>query len=117
MSTLDPGWERDREDEHDAFLTDCELDHAERMREIPEFGEPFTGDPLLHWPERDRALARERAAVLRTVSEPVCMERVRPARAPEGGLDAARGITLGLIGGLAAWVVIVVVAHLFGVGL
>ena len=92
--------------EHADFLAQAELDRAERH-----------GDPLLHWPEADRVLARERAEALRRVSGPVCMERVRPARDPEGGLDAARGICLGLIGGLLAWVVILAVAYFAGLGL
>ena len=92
MSTYPPDW-----------YTDRDQDRAERH-----------GDPLLHWPEADRVLARERAEALRRVSEPVCMERVRPARDPEGGLDAARGICLGLIGGLLAWGVIAGVAWIAG---
>ena len=101
MSTYPPDWYTDRDQEHADFLAQAELDRAERH-----------GDPLLHWPEADRVLARERAEALRRVSEPVCMERIRPARDPEGGLDAARGICLGLIGGLLAWGVIAFAAFL-----
>lgn len=155
-SDLDREWYHDLEAQHDEFVRQEALDHAERLREphtsfalrgvgaagestgafMPEGRERHAvdaagsnrisgtvsacspvADPFLHWPEHDRALARERAAALRAVSEPVCMERIRPARAPEGQLDAARGICLGLVGGLAAWVVILAVAHVFGVGL
>lgn len=103
MSTYDPDWYAERDQEHADFLARAELDRAERH-----------GDPLLHWPEADRVLARERAEALRRVSEPVCMERIRPARDPEGGLDAARGICLGLIGGLLAWALIVAGAWIAG---
>lgn len=61
-------------------------------------------DPFLHWPEHDRALARERAEALRGVSEPVCMERIRPARQPEDdGLDFARGVLCGLLVCVPLW--------------
>lgn len=61
-------------------------------------------DPFLHWPEHDRALAHERAAALRAVSEPVCMERIRPAGQPEDdGLDFARGVLCGLLVCVPLW--------------
>lgn len=104
-SAYDSSWYADRDAEHADFLAQEELDRAERH-----------GDPLLHWPEADRVLARERAEALRRVSEPVCMERIRPAAPsqPEDGLSAARGLTLGLIGGLLAWALIVGVAWIAG---
>ena len=94
MSTHPPDWYTDRDIEHADFLAHAELDRAERH-----------GDPLLHWPEADRVLARERAEALRRVSEPVCMERIRAAREPDG--NPARGIAFGVVGGLAAWALIV----------
>lgn len=76
-------------------------------------------DPLLHWPEHDRALARERAAALRAVSEPVCMERIRPAAAPDDGdgLDFARGVVAAVVLSVPIWGVIVTVAVLAARGL
>lgn len=65
-------------------------------------------DPFLHWPEHDRALARERAAALRAVSEPVCMERVRPATRRED-LDLARGIITGFALSVPLWLIAVAV--------
>lgn len=109
MSLHDRDWYRDREYEDADARAEAAMDLAERLRE------PI--DPLVTWSEADRVLARERAEALRRVSEPVCAERIRPARDPEDGLSAARGIALGLVGGLAACVVILAVAHVFGVGL
>lgn len=110
MSTYPPDWYTDRDQEHADFLARAE--HADFLARA----ELDRGDPLLHWPEADRVLARERAEALRRVSEPVCMERIRPAAPsqPEDGLSAARGLTLGLIGGLLAWLVIVGVAWIAG---
>lgn len=59
-------------------------------------------DPFLHWPEHDRALARERAEALRRVSEPVCMERIRPAR-DDDGLDFARGMVFAVMLSVPLW--------------
>lgn len=59
-------------------------------------------DPFLHWPEHDRAQARERAEALRGVSEPVCMERIRPAR-DDDGLDFARGMVFAVMLSVPLW--------------
>lgn len=143
-SDLDREWYHDLEAQHDEFVRQEALDQAERLRESPEFGQPFgvalrgvgaagesTGafmspegrerhavdatasqsavsacspaaDPFLHWPEHDRALARERAEALRRVSEPVCMERIRPAR-DDDGLDFARGMVFAVMLSVPLW--------------
>ena len=143
-SDLDREWYHDLEAQHDEFVRQEALDHAERLREphtsfalrgvgaagestgafMPEGRERHAvdaagpgrltsgtvsacspvADPFLHWPEHDRAQARERAEALRGVSEPVCMERIRPARQPDDdGLDFARGVLFALAISVPVW--------------
>ena len=67
-------------------------------------------DPFLHWPEHDRRIAYERAAALRAVSQPVCMERIRPARERDDGLDFARGVLFAFALSVPVWALVAVVA-------
>lgn len=57
----------------------------------------------MSFPEADRVLARERAEALRRVSEPVCMERIRPARERDDGLDFARGMVVAFVLSVPVW--------------
>lgn len=64
-------------------------------------------DPFLHWPEHDRAQARDRLEALKRASRP-------PA---DDGLDFARGMVFAVMLSVPLWALLAAVAHVFGVGL